>query len=189
MGEDQEAERKIPGNDCHRWFWGRRFNIPSVGRHGDNFHVAGSSRSSHFLPRCSAHDVACRRQGRDSASAAIRASPYQVGVAKHWRTSKPHGDGESAHMRQLPFFFARWQDDGVGYGWTAERQGTVRAGFDFQEHDHPQSGCPSLEFLPGESRCPQFRTRGEAVRVHVAGLAGRPLLCDVDRSAKHEDRP
>ncbi len=47
---------------------------------------------------------------------------------KHRRTKQPRCSYGHADVRQLPFLFARWQDDGHGHGRAAERQGTLRAG-------------------------------------------------------------
>ena len=58
-----------------------------------------------------------------------------------------------------------------------------------KKHDHPQSGCHSLEFLSGEPRCQKRRSRPKAVWVHVAGLAGRPVRGHVDRSTGHQECP
>ena len=70
-----------------------------------------------------------------------------------------------AHLRQLPFLLPRWQDDGHGHGWSAERQGPVCPGsVEAADHD-PQPGHGSLEptHRTGNSRstgsdsCRRFR--------------------------------
>ncbi len=44
--------------------------------------------------------------------------------------------------------------------------------------------CRPLEFVRAERRSPCGRSRGEALRLHVAGLAGRTLRGDLHRSAE-----
>ena len=58
-----------------------------------------------------------------------------------------------------------------------------------REHHHPQSRRNPLEFVSGEHRRRQHRSRGEAVRVHVADLARWSLRCDLDRASRLGEHP
>jgi hypothetical protein len=142
---------KSPATIAISGFARRRFTTAGIGRSRHNFHFTGSCRRACFLPRRPAAELAPRGERLDPAAAALRHSPHQMEVAKHWRAQEPNRDGQSPHLRQLSFVFQRRQNARSGSRWTEERQRAVRCRAGVQERNNSQSGCHPLEFLSGES--------------------------------------
>ncbi len=96
----------------------------------------------------------------------------RVALAQRGRDFEPVAADGHAHLRELPLVLGGRQDSGDRLGWSAERQGAVRAGGHQEGNVDRDRGHDHLEFSHRHSA-------GSGARgIHVAGLAGRDVRPD-----------
>src|ERR1017187_10576999 len=177
VGGHPDALQPASCDSGRHWLPGRKRNrgrLARAGRHS-NFHRSGG-RADLLSRRASVAGHPTRGKGRLQASAGFAAAHDQMAPALPRRAPEQHRHAEVAHLRQLPFRLARWENAGARCGRSQQQQGAVRSAAPSKGQLHQQGVRRQMERL--------YRQYAAALRLHVAGFPQRKVRGDLRRGAR-----